>query len=56
MTDTGGCGLRGFERPETLPPPPSVVERLLDEALVCMCAGRHQGDHLPSHLPMATPP
>src|SRR5262249_4974588 len=43
MSDNGGCTLRGFGRPETLPPSPSVVERLLDEALVCMCRGVTKG-------------
>ncbi len=29
--------LRAFPRDEVLPPPPSLVGKLLDEALVCMC-------------------
>ena len=30
------CLLSGFQRPETLPPPPSLVERLLDEERIPM--------------------
>ena len=33
----------GFQRPETLPPPPALVERMLDEALVCICRGVTKG-------------
>ncbi|HYV35508.1 MAG TPA: (2Fe-2S)-binding protein [Gemmataceae bacterium] len=36
--NSDGCALlNGFQRPETLPPPPDLVGRLLDEALVCVC-------------------
>jgi len=28
---------QGFRRPETLPPPPELVGKLLDDALVCVC-------------------
>ncbi len=31
------AGPQGFQREETLPPPPALVGRLLDDALVCMC-------------------
>jgi ferredoxin-nitrite reductase len=37
-----GC-LSAFQRPETLPPPPALVGKLLDEALVCICRGVTKG-------------
>jgi ferredoxin-nitrite reductase len=37
------AALSGFQRPETLPPPPALVGRLLDEALVCLCRGVTKG-------------
>jgi ferredoxin-nitrite reductase len=33
----------GFIRPETLPPPPDLVGKLLDDALVCLCRNVTKG-------------
>src|SRR5438105_6641368 len=45
MSAPANCSavLTGFQRPETLPPPPALVGRLLDEALVCLCRGVTKG-------------
>jgi ferredoxin-nitrite reductase len=41
--ENGNCLTRGFGQPETLPPPPAMVARLLDNALICICRGVTKG-------------
>ena len=41
--ENGSCVTRGFGQPETPPPPPAMVARLLDNALICICRGVTKG-------------